>query len=181
MVNQAQKKQQKKTIKGAVGILVLLMLAGAFFPMLQDQISDAGVGMFGTILILMLLVGIVLAVIGWALKQADMLWCDNMDFEKVASGMIMAILTVVIGLIFFPMISAQSTQLSEDHYVCNGEIFGSESEYEEEDYVADDCEETDAILEGASAQALAGQIDMFYLIGLVFVAVSWGLRSIDVI
>lgn len=73
MVNQAQKKQQKKTIKGAVGILVLLMLAGAFFPMLQDQISDAGVGMFGSILILMLLVGIVLAVIGWALKQADML------------------------------------------------------------------------------------------------------------
>lgn len=105
-----------------------------------------------------------------------------MDFNKVSSGMIMAILTVVIGLIFFPMIQGQTIQLSEDHYECDGNIFATEDEALEENYnVSEDCTSENATLDGASAQALAGQIDLFYLIGLVFVAVSWGLKSIDAI
>ena len=67
------KTEQKKTIKGGVSIFILLILLGAFLPMLQNQISQAGVGFMGNILILMVIVGVALVVIGWALQRADVL------------------------------------------------------------------------------------------------------------
>ena len=106
--------------------------------------------------------------------------CDNMDFSDISSGMIMAIITIVIGLLFYPMIAGQVTRLSEDHYEANGEIFSSLDDCEEANYTQTECEpEEDAVLEDGASRLLAGQLDVFYLLGLIFVSISWALKSID--
>jgi len=134
-------------VRSIVSIFVGLVIFGALLPLLTSTISSAGAtGTVGTLmgyLPLFLCLGVILSIIYFAIGKLRTKMINPRQ-------MVSAIIILVIGAIFYPLIDSQVSTINQTLVEANQ----------------------------TAAANLAVQIPLFYVLALVFIAITFALRSV---
>lgn len=172
-VKTSLKGDQRGSLSSLAGILVGVIVFVALLPvMLQTLAGVEATGTAGTLLQylpLFIVLGVVLAIIGWAIKPLigehlgamtslrSMMHNERGDLQVAA--LVSAIVIITVGVIFFPIIQGQIGILTSDNTPDNDdENIGSLDTY-------------------PTAKTLADLIPMFYVLALVFLSLGFALRG----
>lgn len=161
-------------LSGLAGILVGVIVFVAMLPVMLQVLADVeATGIAGTLITylpLFIVLGVVLAIIAWAIKpivgkklgraiSLRAMYHNHRGTIQVAA-LVSAIVILTVGIIFFPIIQAQTNILITDNTP------------------DDDTENVGALENYGTAKTLAGLIPMFYVLALVFLALGFALRGI---